>query len=1333
MKDRILLQALFFLVLIYLFPGGAHGQAAAQVSRVTLPLNESARVVLNGGVHPLARPQFDSGIAATNLPMEDVLLLLRRSPQQETALQDLLKSQQTKSSPNFHKWLTPQEFGARFGASDADIKAVSDWLVSHGFSVQPVSAGRTLLRFSGSAGSVQNAFHTEIHKYTVGGREYLANDRPVQIPAALAPVIDRLVSLNNFAKPIATQKIQNLLMSRPTKDHPKPEVTLTGCNSTASCYGVGPADFANIYDVNPLYTAAPAINGTGVTIAIASSSNINIRDTQNFRALFNLPANDPQITVVGPDPGLVPGEEGLANLQVQWAGAVAPGATINLVVTQTNAPSTLQGVATDGSILSAIYVLDNNLAPILTLSYTDCEPATGADGSGNTFYHYIWEQAAAEGITVIAPAGDTGAAGCDNHFTEIAASQGIAVNAVASTVFNVAVGGTDFNDVGNWSQYWNSSNDPTTSASALGYIPEETWNDSCAENGPNGCGNPNPSGSDLVAGGGGCSSYSATPAWQASLGLCTGTGGTRALPDVSLFSGDGNNGSFYLVCQGDANSNGDPSCNLNSPYLNIQGLGGTTASAAAFAGVMALVDQYNKGPQGNANFVLYPLAANSAANAFHDITQGDTSVACVAASFLDCSNQGTGYGIIADASGAIWSAAPGYDYATGLGSLDVNNLVTKWSSVNFTPTTTTIAGTNPASLTSPNLTHGQPVAFTINVAPTGGSGTPTGDVALMVNPNPAPAPPFGADVFTLVNGAVTPSGTPTHGGVGVTTNLPGGTYQLYAHYAGDGTFAPSDSAPISVTVGAQQSQTTIQVEDYSSGPLACLDSGGASESYGSIYFLRVVIGNPQDSQVQPSNCYSYITRSNSPTGTVTLSMEAQNPSTFNPQPPVLPLGTYTLNGRGFVEIPSPQIPRGTYYLSATYSGDTSYGPSSAACSNLSSSPFFFPNCVGNPTPAQPFYSIQITQGTALLTLSASSTLVGVGQPVTVTATALNSVRGSTVSPPTGTVSFTASNGSSATGTLGPNPVQLSFPNNVSQFTITPTQLGTITVNAQYSGDPNYTPVAAQAPVVITVGSPDFKVASSPANIAITAGQSATSSIVVTPLLGFSGAISLSCPSSLPPGMTCAISPSTVTHAGNGSPITATLTLTSQGPSVLLADARPQQDPQQHRRDFGLMFASLAFAAALFVGGKRRGKAALLTSAAALIFFCGSCSNVSVTPSRNSALTLTSSSIKSPATASVNLIGAVSADHTVTGTVDFFDNGTQIAQGVTLQVGRATFPTNSLVLGTHPITATYSGDPKTDSAQVQTPLSQVITGSSQLQVTAASGSLTHNLQVQFSLN
>jgi subtilase family serine protease len=733
MKDLRLSVAVCSLFLFgAVFPLSTCAQAPSSAVSSSA-LDESHRLVLPNSTHPLARQEFDTGIAPDNLPIERGVLILKRSARQEDELQKLLAAQQTQGSSDFHKWLSPQEFGTRFGPSDQDLAAVKNWLASSGLSVNSVAPGRTTLEFSGTAGQVKQAFHTEIHKYVIQGRSYWANSRNVEIPASVSRVVAGPLSLNNFSLP-SHQPVQTFALARHTGTSSPitPYVTLAGCNGTASCYGVGPADFATIYDVNPLYTAGT--DGTGETIAIASSTNIHLSDTQNFRQLFNLPANDPQILVIGPDPGVIPADEGPTNLQVQWAGAVARKATILLVVSQSTS-------ATEGANLSAIAVINGNLAPILTLNFMDCEPAMGSTGA--QFYQFSWEQAAAEGITVVSPAGDTGAAACDSHFTEIAASQGLAVNGLASTAFNVAVGGTDFNQVGNWSQYWNTSNDPTTQGSAKSYIPESTWNDTCAENGPNGCSHPNVTGSDLVAGGGGCSIFTATPAWQASLGACASTG-ARALPDVSMFSGDGNNGSFYLVCQGDANSNGNPACNLTSPYANIQGLGGTSASAAVFAGVMALVDQFNHGPQGNANYVLYPLAASSSANAFHDVTQGSTSVACVAASFQYCSNQGTGYGIISGVDGAIWSAAPGYDFATGLGSVDVNNLVTKWSTIQFHPTTTTVVSVNPAS-----PSHGQ--AVTINITVTSASGTPKGDVALMVNPA---GHAYAADVLTLVNGSI---------------------------------------------------------------------------------------------------------------------------------------------------------------------------------------------------------------------------------------------------------------------------------------------------------------------------------------------------------------------------------------------------------------------------------------------------------------------------------------------------------------------------------------------------------------------------------------------------
>lgn len=1297
MKDLRLLVAVCILSLFYgLIPSPSRAQGLVQPSRMPAAVDESQRVVLKGSTHPLARPEFDAGPAPDNLPVENIVLILKRSPEQESALQALLKSQQTKGSPAFHKWLIPQEFGARFGPSDADLSAVKNWLASHGFAVKQVSAGRTVLEFSGTAGQVQNAFHAEMHKYNVKGQEHWANNRDIEIPAALAPVIHGLLSLNDFSKGQAVTKVQSFALPKsPGKpSRITPDVTLSGCIGTASCYGVGPADFATIYDVNPLYAAGT--DGTGVTIAIASSSNVYLRDAQNFRALFNLPANDPQIMVIGPDPGAVPGDEGPANLQVQWAGAIAPKATIELVVTQST-------TGTEGANLSAISVVNGNLAQILTLSYTDCEPATGQ--SGELFYQDLWEQAAAEGITVVAPAGDTGAAGCDNHFTEIAASHGLAVNAVASTAFNVAVGGTDFNQVGNWSQYWNASNDPNSLASAKSYIPEETYNDSCAENGPNGCANPNISGSDLVAGGGGCSIYTLMPSWQSSTGACVTTG-ARAIPDVSLFAGDGNNGSFYLVCQGDANSNGDPSCNLNSPYLNIQGLGGTAASAAAFAGIMALVDQ-TYGPQGNANVILYPLAASSTANAFHDITQGDTSVACVAASFQDCSNQGTGYGIIADVDGAIWSASPGYDLATGLGSVDANNLVTKWSSTNLQATTTTIISTSPTPLTS--LMHGQLVGFEINVtpnaAPASGS-VPSGDVALMVVPA-SPALPFAADFFTpLVNGSISDTNCPPSSGSpcsppGLTKNLPGGSYQVYAHYAGDGTFAPSDSAAVNVTVAQQSSQTKIQIEDFSNGPLNCFDSGITSnsgdESYGAVYYLRIVVGNLGDQEIPQTGCYPLIGNKSVPTGTVTLTDNGG---------PLGGVGVFTLNGRGYVEIPTEPVSLGQHTITAAYSGDNSYAPSSAG-------PFIVP----------------ITKANSIISLAASASLIGVGQSVTITATLFNANHGSGFLPPSGTVTFLSGDGTTlGTATLSANPNSATISSSA-QLTLTLTS--PVTVSAQYAGDSNYLASVSAGSVTVNTGNPDFSVASA-ATLKLTAGQPGTATITVTPSLGFTGTVALACPasSSLPLGMGCSINPATVTPTANGKPVTATITLTSVGPSVITVNARPLQRGWM----FALTSGSLVCAAVLLLGAPRRKRRALFPLAILAIYTCGSCSAiVGNQPTPNSVLTLTTSAVKSPEGAPLTLTAAVSADHQVSGTVDFLDNGMPIAQGVTLQVGRATFTTSTLVLGTHPITVSYSGDGSTHSAQTTTPLEQVITGSSQLQITATSGSLTHSLQFQFSLN
>jgi subtilase family serine protease len=697
----------------------AAAQTADSPARITQPVDMENFVTLRGNTHPLARPEYDQGTAPDSLPMERTLLVLQRSAEQEATLRKLLDEQQIKSSPSYHHWLTPEQFGQQFGPADADIQAVTSWLASEGFQVSQVAAGRTVIEFSGTAGQIRQAFHTEIHRFVVDGEAHWANASDPQIPAAVRPVVAGFASLNNFPKRPRVHRLGTFSRSKATGEV-RPLFTYP--HNGEYLRAVGPADFATIYSVTPLWSAG--IDGTGQIIAVSEQSDINSQDVADFRNLFGLPTTGNYLQVIhnGPDPGVLAGsgDEAEADLDVQWAGAVAKGATIDLVVS-----GTANGTA--GVDLSAQYIIDNNLAPVMSETYGDCEAFNGA--GGNAFYYNLWEQGAAQGITILIAAGDSGSAGCDDPSNEAAAKYGLAVNGNASTPFNVAVGGTDFND-SNWQQYWNYSANSFVNPSAKSYIPEMTWNDSCASTGLAGSctssritsdQSANP-GVDLLAGGGGPSNcaYGAItqagvpecpagpagtagipkPAWQTGNGVPNDQ--VRDVPDVSLFAADGFlSGSFYVYCEMDANAStggNASSCDLNVPYQNFQGGGGTSFSAPAFAGIMAMVNQRTGQRQGNANTVLYQLAAQPGASCvsdqaavsnfsciFYDVQTGNNSVACDAGS-LNCSNDGTsGYGILA-APGTTsatpdWNTTAGYDLATGLGTVNAYNLVQNWNTV----------------------------------------------------------------------------------------------------------------------------------------------------------------------------------------------------------------------------------------------------------------------------------------------------------------------------------------------------------------------------------------------------------------------------------------------------------------------------------------------------------------------------------------------------------------------------------------------------------------------------------------------------------------------------
>ncbi|HLJ75933.1 MAG TPA: S53 family peptidase, partial [Acidobacteriaceae bacterium] len=726
-------------------------------------VDESARVTLHGYVHPLANAANDRGAAPDSMPLERMHLVLKRSASQEAALQQLIADMHTPGNANYHKWLTPDAFGKQFGPSDQDIATVKSWLSSHGFQVAGTKPGRQVIEFTGNAAQFREAFRAPIHQYMVKGNLHYAAASDPEIPAAIAPVVGGFVSLNNFRPKQYAHVLGQATYDPNTHTAAPIAPNWTYGSSQAQYYVLSPADFAVQYDVNPLYQAG--IDGRGEIIAIINESNINLDLVQQFRKQF-LPnysaTNLPTVVIDGNDPGIdgvnnPDGPNYAANetyIDVEWAGAVAPNASVDLVIAaDTNLES--------GLYLAAERAIYSDVAPIMSLSFGACESALG---STNAYLNDLWEQAAAEGITVVVSAGDNGSAGCDDFNSQEYAVHGLAVSGFASTPWNVAVGGTDFyysdysSGGASVSNFWSTTATQAPAASMKSPIQEQPWNDS--QFGLNiqsiyqlsgktqtsiAGGSGGASGAALCSAGyssstGACSgtlSGYAKPAWQTGTGVPADK--VRDLPDVSLFAADGLNYSFYPFCYAD----GDCQPASGSNLMQISGAGGTSFGAPAFAGIMALIDQ-KYGPQGQADVVLYPLKAQFPA-AFHDVTVGSNAEPCntttVGAGFqsyppVNCiaAPSGLGYtiadptygqtveGELGTSSGPGYNAAAGYNLATGLGTIDANALVNDWGNVKFTSSSITMT----ASSTS--ITHGQSVTISGSVT---GSGTVTGNVALM--------------------------------------------------------------------------------------------------------------------------------------------------------------------------------------------------------------------------------------------------------------------------------------------------------------------------------------------------------------------------------------------------------------------------------------------------------------------------------------------------------------------------------------------------------------------------------------------------------------------------
>lgn len=1166
----------------FVIPTAVFSQQISPRPLITQPVDESQLTTLTGNTHPLARAQFDVGAAAPDLMIHRMLLVLRRSPEQEHVLRALLDDQQDKASPQYHKWLTPDQFGAQFGPADQDMQVITGWLQSHGFQVNRVSHGRTVIEFSGTEGQVEEAFHTAIHKYQVNGEEHWANASDPQIPTALAPAIAGFASLNNFPRKPLSIVMGTYSPKTRTVTPVNPQFTFGSGNCfQGTCYAVGPADFGAIYNVQTLWNSG--IDGTGQTIAIVAESDINLQDIRDFRALFGLPPKDPNVIYDGPNPGLQQ-DESEADIDAQWSGAIAPNATIDFVVSQSTETSF-------GVDLSAVYIIDNNLAPVMSESYGICELGLGT--SGNQFYNTLWAQAAAQGISVILASGDSGSNGC----TEGVAQYGLNVSGFASTPFNTAIGGTDFNDLLNPTQYWNASNASATQESAKGYIPETTWNLSCTNsvllgdlNWPNtpeaNCNNSqliNAGLVDSVGGSGGksncttnsqqlgsCSGGYTKPSWQVASGVPSD--GKRDIPDISFFASNGVLNNFYIFCEADSFA--------NCAASEYGAAGGTSFGAPIFAGVMALINQKMNTPEGQgvANYVLYKLAGQQTASScnswsgsgascvFNDITSGTIAMPCVAGS-PDCTVQTAGhqYGILSG-----YSTTTGYDLATGLGSVNVANLVNKWNSVTFRPTTTTLSLT-PTS----GLTHGQSVTVTGTVAPSTGTGTPSGNVSLLTSTG------VSVDGFALSNGAISAD----------TKLLPGGTYTVFAHYAGDPTFGGSDSTPVSVTVGKENSSVKIGLVTFDwNGNLS--NPNATSAVYGSPYVLRADV---LDSAGNACESASGLPQFGCPTGSLTFADNA-NPLA----------GTYSLNSLGYTEDPSPQLPGGSNSVSAQYSGDASFNAGSTTANlSITSAPtttvgtFYSNGAVGadyeayatvqsqssgaiptgtvtfyangkpipgtvvyasdrtstspptvtlyanlysssSPFPAPGNYTLTASYsgdtnyqasnfpGTTLfvgfatptVNLQSSSNAVNAGSSVTLVATV---VGGSPSIAPTGTISISGANAGTLSGAVSYATVKDAKTGNLDlQGTLTITPGFTDGYFANYSGDSNYPVAGVCCATIVTVNGNDFVFSAKQSSATVNPGSSTSYPLLV----GFqsnTAPVSFSC-SGLPSEASCSISP-----------------------------------------------------------------------------------------------------------------------------------------------------------------------------------------------------------------
>jgi subtilase family serine protease len=737
----------------YAQAGGAKGPRP----RIQGEIEDAQRMVVPGTHSPLARAEFEAGRVPANTKLEGMTIVLGRSAAQEADLQALLAAQQDPNSTQYHKWLTSDEFSARFGVADADAAKIEFWLQQQGFTLQGRSRSNDRIQFSGTVQQVGSTFGTEMHYYQVAGTKHFAPSTDLSVPVAMGPMVQAVTNLSTFRPkahikyPAAAATVRPDFTSSQTQNH-----FLT------------PKDVATIYDLTPAYNAG--LTGTGQSIAIMGQSSIVVSDIENFQNAAGLPKKDPTIVQV-PNSGTAAvstGDESESDLDLEYSGGMAPGATIIFVFVGNN--------KNFGVFDSLTFAIENQTAPVISISYGTCESDLGT--GEYAALNGTLARAAAQGQSVIGADGDNGSEDCSgNKDQTMAEQQALAVDFPSSSQWVTGMGGTEFptaDVVSSNTTFWTAANGSDVISSAKSYIPETVWNDDIAATAtvPG----------TLSSGGGGVSTLTPRPTWQTGVpGIPSGN--FRFVPDISLTASPNNAG--FLYCSSDtADTKITGSCTPSNGFrdasnINLTVAGGTSFDAPIFAGMVAIINQKtNSSGQGVVNPTLYMLASNAAtyASAFHDITVGSNK--CTAGTAL-CSTAGAG----------SFSATTGFDEASGLGSIDFFNLLSAWPG---SSTPSSVASTTTLSAATLTPTAGASDVITIMVASGSNASTttPTGTLTVAVDGTTQ------TSTLALVSGAATFT----------FTSATAGAHTISATYSGDATYA-SSSGMISVTVGGASAKS----------------------------------------------------------------------------------------------------------------------------------------------------------------------------------------------------------------------------------------------------------------------------------------------------------------------------------------------------------------------------------------------------------------------------------------------------------------------------------------------------------------------------------------------